>query len=579
MRRGVLLVAAVVAALAAACELATKRSGLQCETTADCRARGEAFAQTICTSTGTCELVTVPDAGTPGSGPCASSESCAISLGGAPGRCVGTQCVSLAPQGLPCTTYGPVTDDSAVVIAALVPQSGLAGDLSQAMAYAAPNTVTEPLLEGILSEWNAAVQTDGGTPIAPRFAAVVCDESQRDAQKNLAALALFQQLKPQIIVGPVSGEALGEVTTAFPNTPIFSPMGDSQDFAQNPPSENTHFFCSPNRASTIQTFQSAIDLVARYATTQPGHGSSVKVAIVENSTEPNEYAFLGSIKTNLTFNGQTGVLGGNFQTYDVQTDVTQQQAASFVGQAEQIAEYGPDVVVLTGASWAQQLVYQVENRWPLAPSGAPRPLYLVYQSTDALAAYAGGAKPPVLNRIFALDVNRQGNPLGSNYLTLRGTESQFQTGFDNFVGAPFNDCLYAAMYATTAASHGAGGPAGATSLSAKQIASGMAQVAGQSSSNPVNLTVDGVKPGIGLLSTGTSTQLVGTTVFLGMDPQSGTPALTSPQPGFAIDCIGAGGAGADGGTATAAWEFAGVTYGPNSMPTGAGDAGAAVSCP
>jgi hypothetical protein len=577
MTRGWLLAATVAAASLGACELATKRSGLQCETTADCRAKGPDFAQTVCSSTGTCEDVIVPDAAA-GSAGCASSQACSLSLG-APGRCVGGACVPMSASGV-CTTLGPVTDDSAVLIAALVPQTGFAGSLAQAIAYPSSVTAGEPLLEGLLSEWNTAVQGDGGTAIGPRFGAVVCDESQLDA-----SLQLFQKLSPQIILGPVSGAALQKVASQFSQTPIFSPLGDWQNFVQNPPTTNLHWFCSPNRASVVAPFQTAIDLVARYATTQPGHGSTVKLAIVQDSTEPNEADFLKSIKTGLTFNGESIQPGTNYQDWDIQADVTQ-QAGSFVAQAEQVAQFGPDVVVFTGPVWAQAFIYQIENRWLLAPQGSPRPLYLLYRGADALASYAGGAMPAVVSRIFALDVDRTG-PVQQNYQNLLATETQLQTGFDNYVGSPFNDCLYAAMYATSAAAHAHSGTA-APSLLPAWIADGVKLIASQQpqgSTPSINLTTDGVPVGLGLVSSGAHTQLMGTAVSLGTDPLTGAPI----SQGLAISCIGTGNAGpsgdggqaGDGGTPVA-WESAGVSFGQDGNPIGDGgsDGGApAVRCP
>ena len=65
-----------------------------------------------------------------------------------------------------------------------------------------------------------------------------------------------------------------------------------------------HWFCSPNRfSSMVSAFQNAIDLVAQYATTLPGHGSAPKIALVYNQNEGNEEDFDTRVKTNLTFNG------------------------------------------------------------------------------------------------------------------------------------------------------------------------------------------------------------------------------------------------------------------------------------
>jgi hypothetical protein len=392
---------------------------------------------------------------------------------------------------------------------------------------------------------------------------VVCDESQLDA-----SLALFKQLNPQLIVGPVTGNALTQLVASLPTTPIFSPLGDAQTFVTSPPINNTHFFCSPNRAAMVAPFQSAIDVVARYASTLPGHNSTPKVAVVENSKEPNEDQFAGSITNNLTIAGQPVSL----TPIDLGTDLTQ-TAGQGVAQADAVATAARDVVVLTGPVWAESFIYQVEGRWSLAGTNTPRPLYLVFRRTDALASYAAGAKPSVSNRVFALDVYRDAS-LTKNYEALQGVKSLLQSNLDDYVASSFNDCLFAAMYATAAAAHANNSPA--VSVTPAHSAGALGTIAGQSSYT-VNLTTDGVQAGLGLIGAGTQTQLVGSSVYLGDYLPTGAPQLSSPQQSLALYCMGSGGAG---GTSQVAWESAGITYSANSAAMGGVDGGApSISCP
>ena len=73
------------------------------------------------------------------------------------------------PKARLCTNLGPVDDDNAVLIAALVPKSGLAGGMSQDFAYpsaAGNNNGTQQVvvLDALLSNWNNEVSAGRRRP-------------------------------------------------------------------------------------------------------------------------------------------------------------------------------------------------------------------------------------------------------------------------------------------------------------------------------------------------------------------------------------------------------------------------------
>lgn len=583
MNTRVLWVALTLSAVGsiASCELITKRNGLQCLTTADCRAMGGGFERTICGSSGVCETLQVPEAAP--SGACASSEACALSLG-APGRCVGETCVAIPPE---CTAWGPVSNDSAALVGVLIPKSGPAGVISSGIAFLPDSNLNfvDVELDAILTNWNMVAPM--ATPPAPLFAAVACDESKLEA-----SLAFLTLLRPTFVLGPLTAAALQTSLTTFPSSvTLFSPWGDDQTFVQSPPQgQNNHWFCSPNRGtgqpgatspgSVVADFQSAINLVSQFVAAQPGHSSTTKLAIVYDSQEPNENNFLSAVATGtFTFNGENIKTPGAYASEDINIALSQGFGEG-VAAGQAVTSFQPDVVVLTGPVWAQPFMDQLETQWAAMNKSLPRPTYLVFKTTDAIAVWAGEQTYSLKNRIFAFDVYRDG-ALSMNNTMLTGLQSELGTGIDDYVGSPFNDCLYAGMLATTAAGRLAG--TSAVNVGARQLYAGVAQVTQGTSTG--NLTEAGAQVLLSLLSglkTGgnadmmVKTELVGTSTYLGLNLTTGAPLLAQPTPSMAVYCVGSSKA-----PNPSSWNAAGVNYDQSGTPVGAGGDGGSVTltCP
>jgi hypothetical protein len=465
--------------------------------------------------------------------PCSSGWTCCSRAN----VCVQTGNACPNEAGVPPAEGGVPPATNTVLVGVLFPRSGVAGALTNGLT-----------LDTSVSAWNTAALNAG----APQLQTVVCDESQLST-----CLASFQsggqEGKPQVILGPVSDKALIQVMSALPGTPIFSPLGDNAQFVTSP---TGGVFCSPNRADMVGPFQSAIDLVARYAATLTGHGPQIKVALVQDSVEPDEADFVTRVSSGLQFNGEVPMQGTNYNEYDIASDVTQPGGQGIV-QAEELGQFAPDVVALTGPVWADQFIYQVEGR--VLASGAPRPLYLVFRSTDSLATFAGSA-PRVTRRIFALDVDRDG-PLKANLQTMSAWG-----GADSYIASGFNDCFFSMAYTMAAAAHETGLPPG--SLSLMQVENGFAHIAGESS-NEIDLTGEGVKVGLDEALSGTTSELRGTSVYLGADPTTGVPTLAKPSQPLGILCLGS----------APGWEAAGVTYDQKGMPAGVDGGTIAIACP
>jgi hypothetical protein len=564
---GVAAAALALSCIVAGCEAITSRDGLQCQVTPDCQARGAEFANTIC-SEGLCEKIIVPDGGSAQT--CTDSESCLFSLG-APGRCISGQCVSFSPTSTVtnaqlCTTYGPVANDDAVLLGVIVPFGGSIA-ATQALGIASYPTGggnTGTILNEILSVWNAKAVTQ--TPAAPQFAALVCDEL------DLAgSVALFQQAKPAFIVGPYSDAKLRTLISSTSTTPLLSPLGDGADLIAS----QNRWFCTANRSAALAPFQSSVDLLAKYIAKTRAK-PQVSVQLLEDSAEPSEAQFANSlVSTSFTFNGESATEVSDagaplFQQVDIASgssavNIEDTNSSSGLIQANAVVNFQPDLVVLTGATWAPSLLEQIESRWATRFQGkVPPPYYLIMHTSPAVATFAqGGSQLSLKGRLFALDSDNSEttNGLNSNYQTFQ-TELSVIGISEPFGGTQYSDCTTLGMYGVTAAASSGTAP---SALTAVQFSQGVAQVSQTMSANRGNLvaTPDAIGNVLTLLANNQSVQLLGTSLYFGLDLATGMPALNLPAPSpatspdqghtFALQC-------AQTPPNSAGWFPAGVFY-------------------
>jgi hypothetical protein len=524
---------AVLAVALFGCEVVTSRDGVQCQTTSDCAARGAAFAGTVC-SAGLCEAIDVPTAVT--SSGCTTSEDCLFQPG-APGRCVDSACVSLVPQSAVtgsalCTTFGPVASDSAVLFGALLPFGGtIAAGQALGIGTVEAGLPTGTLLNDILSTWNRTAVT--ATPAAPQFGVVVCDET------DLAgAQALLAKVNASFVLGPYTDANLHTILSGTSTTPLFSPLGDGAYLEQS--AASNRWFCNANRADAEPAFRNAIDVVATFAATSRSK-TSIKLALVEDSAEPNEAAFAGALTAGgLSFNGETDSTSGAYLNLDVNSgtdEIALETTSSGVGisQATQLAVFQPDVVVLTGALWTATLLDQLEHRWSVLNKSLVPPIYLIMHTSPAIAAFAqGGSTASLTNRIFAMESGQSATE-ANNYGSLQAELGELKLS-EPYGASQYNDCLYTALYATAAAQVSTG--VAATSLTPAQISQGVAQVTHTvtAAAGRGSLVADSTQIGqlLSLLSDKQTVELVGTASYLGLDA-NGIPNLNAPTPTSAID--------------------------------------------
>jgi hypothetical protein len=138
---------------------------------------------------------------------------------------------------------------------------------------------------------------------------------------------------------------------------------------------------------------------------------------------------------------------------------------------------------------------------------------------------------------------------------------------ESYVASPFYDCMYAAMYATAAAAFAASPTLPPNLLTNGEIASGVAAAATDApAGQDVNLyDIDDIGDILALLIGAKTTTLAGTSMYYGLDPQTGVPALQMPAAPVGLSCI----------DQTHSWVSTGVLYGSIGPDGGS----ALVTCP
>jgi hypothetical protein len=549
--------ALALAGIAAGCTLLTSRTGLQCQLSADCWAKGGAFTSTICTAQGTCAPVSAGDASaTLG---CVSSSQCEFAFGGAAARCIDDACVKVVQPG--CVALGPVSEDTAVLFGILVPLQGLAAGQLEILGQAPAS-----FFNGVLNDFNTLGGADaGGTTRYPHFGAVVCDEASLDS-----ATALFKTLKVPFIVGPASEASLQTVLTDKARTyTVISPLGDNAIYA-NPTQEDPNkrqWFIDLNRSNGTNAFASMVSSVSqltaqkRYPTDAATPGP-IKLAFVYDSLEPNEQNFASTLVPLLTVNGSPAMGNSSYLGVDVHESVTDPSAAVTL-PATDVTAFAPDVVVIAGALWAAPFINLVESRWAVL-FHTPPPIYVMWRVLPTLASFAQLNHWPA-QRAFALDAYRDSNVETTGAVTLeRFSSAELMSGM---VPPPYgltnySDALYSGFYGVTA---GAGGGSG-IGITSDQLATGLTNVS--QGSTDVQLVAAQIVEMLGLIRSGTQTRMVGGTGYLGFNPALGVPVpgvgqASTPQ-GFAAYCISSS-------TASSPYQLgaAGVSYAAsNQQPSG-----------
>ena len=347
MRPIICAVAMVASAIAfAACTLVTARTNGQCHDDSECRARGPSFASTRCSATGTCEVVTLPEAGQVVSGPCQNNKDCNVSLG-KQARCASGQCVALTNDN--CTVVdGDATDPNAIFLGVMTPLTGANAPYGQNQ-YA--------VVKAGAAEWASQLSGQANTH---SFVTISCDELP---DPSGTSTFLASQVQVAAIFGPIYDADFAQAVFAasLNGTFLIGPRVDDPNFSTFQGAGHTVWSFAPNRKLQVAYFQNLINILEPSVKATFSISGDMKVAMVIAS-DPSTTNFVNAVESTLTFNTKTiAQNGSNYVRVPVALDFT--TANSYTAAVTALVSAAPDLVIVPQEFDLVQFVRAVNTGW------------------------------------------------------------------------------------------------------------------------------------------------------------------------------------------------------------------------
>jgi branched-chain amino acid transport system substrate-binding protein len=398
-----------------ACSLLLDNDPTQCRTTADCVARGPAFAHSFCDDHHACETT------------CTTNEECTMVNGGERSLCRITdhQCAKLLS--VDCQTLladAPDLDDQATWLGMLLPLNAETLSLSQSK---------ENATDLALRDFRVA---SGGLPPVHageahrRLAFVVCDHA---ADPERAARHLALDLGVPAIVGPIYSGDLIRVATdvTIPNQVLLISPAATSPFITNLANKNGLVWRTAP-SDSVQSVAIARLLALRV---EPAlrvdvldRDELLRVAVVHKG-DAYGIGLAGALYDQLVFNGRSAQENsGNYKVIDYgdlsdpdNLPTPQRYAAAI----DELVAFTPHVVIIAGTTEGITDIFTpLEARWPAAGRFRPR-----YVMTDGLQP-----RPQLLAAVGS-DAELRHRILG----TAPGTSSPLYQKFLGRYGSVFQD--------------------------------------------------------------------------------------------------------------------------------------------
>lgn len=242
VRIGALL--AVMGAGSAACSLALTRTEGQCNSHADCAARGGEFSNSVCTDTHVC-IPLHADAGVADAGPCTKNSDCFVTNGLS--LCRDNACVALNDKRCRSSDMGKTTDD-ALLVGIFAPRE------TTGEAPIDDATLLFKVAKVAIHEFNK-VQASGAVPGLPPLVGVVCDEADPASVDHL-----ISKLGARIALGPTQHANYVSIVgkTKLAGTVLVSTSEDDPALDGNPNADGLFWSVRPNRARRVKPLGAAI---------------------------------------------------------------------------------------------------------------------------------------------------------------------------------------------------------------------------------------------------------------------------------------------------------------------------------
>lgn len=459
--------AALLLGLVTSCSVVVETETEQCQTDADCLAKGSAFSETHCSA----ERVCVSGGGVS----CKVNADCLAKLGDRSiCRKSDQTCVSLlSPECTEVTGGDTYKDDNAIVLGSILPEQG--PDTSTGQACINAITLATEEIAGNVGGLPAVTQ--GGA--LRKLVFVRCNDSSDRPTAVRAAQHLTETVRVPAIIGPAfSGITIQVATdvTIRAGTLIISPSATSAAIT-NISDQGLVWRTSPS--DNLQTTALALlmkDIDARvreHAKLPTTAGSGGMRVAAMNKGDSYGTGLAEGLTTQLAFNGKAALANGNDYitlNYGDPTDTT--KPLRYQEAVDTLLQRKPHVIFLLGSTeTVTEIFRKVEPAWP---AGEPRPFYIfadagnLPETAAAVNEYAAEAGSDIRKRVLG---------------TVPGTTSLL---FQKFAKA------YTDKFGTTTspATFGAAGSYDATFLLAYSIAAqGAGPITGSSLSNGLKLLV------------------------------------------------------------------------------------------
>lgn len=365
-----------LAAAATGCSLIVDNDGNQCETDADCAARGKSFAGATCSKEKLC---------VGGAQPCQTNQECIDRNGGTPAICrhsdktcavlLSQDCQAIVPDD------GVIADDDVIVFGFLGPlKAGADGDFS---------SIGIPIRQGVELALSEILTNKSGLPGGadgkPRPLAMVACHDLDDPIR--AATHLVSTIQVPAIVGPAfSGVTItvaNEVTipggvmtmSASATSPAVSDLDDHGLAWRTVPSDAIQAI--PLAAGSVAGGDSLATHTEKLVRAELGLSPSDRVRVAM-TVKGDAYGtgLANAITKTLKFNGKSVADNGNdFLTSQYADPST--QTVDYTSVVAEVVAFEPHIVMPMGTNESiTEIIQGIESAWPTTAPVPPRPHYL-----------------------------------------------------------------------------------------------------------------------------------------------------------------------------------------------------------
>jgi ABC-type branched-subunit amino acid transport system substrate-binding protein len=492
-----------VFSLCSACSLIVTKKVDQCETTADCLAKGAGFENTVCSAKKAC--ISADSANLP----CASNQECIAKNNGQPAICRKSDQVCVPIKTDDCEAYGDFANDNAVFIGALFSRTGSGFSNGTARESSA-----RLAMEEIQSATGGLPGLNGG-PKRP-LALISCDDRSTVPDSERAATFLVKQAQVQAIIGPGTSSYVLNLAEKVitPQAGVFLISSAATSAALTTLDDgNLIWRTCPSDELQGLALSKIVPVVEERIRTDQGLQSTdaIKLALVSRG-DSYGINLAKSLFSTVQFNGKSAADNGTDYLPIEYKDPGLPENASqdYSPFVDKILAEKPAIVVLIGqAETIVNFVDPIESQWEAKNGAAPRPTYVFAEAgkrSELLNSVVG--TPELRKRVIGTAPGKK-SPLFEQFV-FRMSKS-YPTVDTSIFGLPGTyDSVYLIAYSIASL--------GATPITGTGIAAGMSKLV---TGSQVKAESGPVESTFGLLSSGGTINFEGVSGPLDFDLKTG----------------------------------------------------------